>query len=172
MKKGFTLIEILMALGGVGVLVVGATSFLFSILGSKDQAVAESSVVEQVEVVEGLIGKTVRSARSLSVSDGGKRLATTGKNECMMFRWDEAEKVIKYGRTSGSGCAAPSVADQDLTSQKVVVESFSFEIVNPDESSRTVVVEMTVVGFRPLWSSRQDFKLSFVNLVDVMEGGE
>lgn len=170
-KQGFTLVEVLMVLGGVGVLVIGAMSFLFTILSNKDQAVVESRVVEQVEMMEGLMGKAVRSARGLAVSDGGRRLETEGKDECLVFRWDEAEKIVKYGRTIGSGCTVASEANLDLTSRTATIENLNFEIVNADDSSRTVVVEMTVAGYRPLWSHRQDFKLTWLNVVDEGGGG-
>jgi len=166
MKKGFTLIEVLVALSGVVVLAIGSTSFLFSILGQRDQAVAESLASEQAESVFLLVGTAVRSAKEIVVTDGGKTLELIGADECFKFSWDDVEKRLMFGRVEGIDCEAPENADKQLTSDKTVIERVNFSLLDPDDSSRAVNMEMDVTVFRPLWNTAQAFDQLFVNLVD------
>lgn len=169
MRKGFSLIEVLVALGGVAVLAIAATSFLFSILSQRDQAVAESLAAEQVEAVAAVVGSAVRSARGIEVEDGGKSLELTSASECWLFTWDEVLKQVKFGRSEGTECSPPLTAGEALTAEKAVIERVNFSMLAPDDSSRTVRMEMDVRIYRPLWSTTQEFDQLFVNLVD--EGG-
>jgi len=169
MKKGFSLIEMLIALGGVVVLAIAATSFLFSILGQRDQAVAESLAAEQAEAVFSLVGTAVRSAEGIEVVDGGKSLELTSAGECWRFSWDEFLEQVKFGRSEGVECVAPGSAGEFLTTEKAGIERVNFSLVAVDDSSRTIRMEMRVVVYRPLWNTTQEFDQLFVNLVD--EGG-
>lgn len=169
MKKGFSLIEMLIALGGVVVLAIAATSFLFSILGQRDQAVAESLAAEQAEAVFSLVGTAVRSAEGIEVVDGGKSLELTSSGECWRFSWDEILEQVKFGRSEGVECVAPGNASEFLTTEKVGIERVNFSLLAVGDSSRTIRMEMRVVVYRPLWNTTQEFDQLFVNLVD--EGG-
>jgi len=168
---GFTLIELVIALGGVGALAIGVTSFLFSLLSQKDQAVSESLVAEQVEGVGAMVGSAVRSARSIEVKDGGKILEIEGEEECVIFEWDEEEEVIKYGRETGEDCDSPDDANERITNQKSRVENLNFSLMSEDSSSRSVMMEITVGAYRPMWGNSRAFKQVFVNVVDE-EGGD
>ncbi len=167
MRKGFTLIEVLVGLGGVVVLAVAATAFLFSILGQRDQAIAESLAAEQAESIMAVVGTVVRAAELIEVSDGGKRLETSREDECWTFLWDEIAEEIRFGRSEGIGCSPPAGASQRLTAEKVSVERVNFSLVAPDDTSRTLRLEMDVEVSRPLWQTSQSFDQMFVNVVDV-----
>ena len=170
-NNGFTLIELVIALGGVGALAIGVTSFLFSLLTQKDQAVGESLVVEQVEGVGALVGSAVRSARDIHIENGGRRLEIEGVDECIVFEWDESNEKVKYGRETGIDCNVPDEADQAMTNQKSRVENLRFSLMSEDDSSRSVMMEITVAAYRPMWESSSTFKQVFVNVVDEEGGG-
>jgi len=166
MKKGFTLVEVLLALSGVAVLAIGSTSFLFSILGQRDQAVAESLASEQAEAVFSLVGTAVRSAQGIQVTNEGRTLELTGESECFKFSWDNVEERLMFGRVEGVDCEVPLSAGEQLTSEKTAIKGLNFSLLDLDDSSRTVGMEMEVVVFRPLWNTSQTFDQLFVNLVD------
>ena len=168
-RHGFTLIEVLIALVGVVSLAMAGTSFLFSILSQRDQAVAESLAAEQSEAVFALIGSAVKSAQGISITNGGKSLELVGQSECWLFSWDDGPEQIEFGRSIGTECSPPVDADGALTVEKAKIERVVFSLVTPDDSSRTVKLEMDVKVYRPLWNSSVSFDRLFVNLVD--EGG-
>jgi len=167
MRKGFTLIEVLIGLGGVVVLAVAATAFLFSILGQRDQAIAESLAAEQVESVMAMVGTVTRAAESIEVLDGGKRLETSREDECFTFLWDEIAEEIRFDRSEEIDCSPPVGASHRLTAEKISVERVNFSLVAPDDTSRTLRLEMDVEVSRPLWQTNQSFDQIFVNVVDV-----
>jgi len=169
-KAAFSLIEILVALGGLVVLSVLAISFFFLTLTQRDEAVAESSAVEQTEAAFALVGRAVRAAQTITVSEAGTRLELTGASECWLFDWDEINGELKYGRTQGSSCSLPAGADERVTSQTAEIENVSFSLLAPDDSSRSIEMTLGVAVFRPLASSQQTFSQVFVNVVD--ERGE
>ena len=171
MKKGFTLVEVLMALTGVVVLTVIATNFLFSILGQKDQAVADSLLTEQIEATATLIATAVRSAETISVADAGRELKLERRGECWLFRWEETEKTLKFGRTVGDDCTAPTAVEGRVTGQKAMVSNGRFELTSVADSSRIVTLMMDVEVYRPLWKSQRHYEQMFVNLVDA-DGGD
>ena len=166
-RQGFTLIEVLIGLVGVVVLAVAATAFLFSTLGQRDQAIGESLAAEQAESVMAVVGTVVRAAGSIEVLDGGKRLETSREDECWTFLWDEVEEKIGFGRSEGIDCSPPAEASRRLTAEKVAVERVNFSLVAPDDTSRTLRLEMDIEVSRPLWQTSQSFDQMFVNVVDV-----
>ena len=165
-REGFTLIEIIVALGGMAVLVIAATSFLFAIFSQRDQALTESIVAEQSETIFTTLASAIRSAVSIQVLDAGKRLELTGGQECFTFVWDDFDQEINFGRTTGSSCTPPASAGNRLSSQLSQIESANFTLLDPDDSSRTVGLDITIGAYRPLWNVSKQFNRAFVNLID------
>ena len=168
---GFTLIEVLVALVGVVVLAVAATSFLFSILSQRDQAVVEALVAEQMEVVMAVVGGAVRSAKEIVIEDGGKSLELKSKSECFRFSWDEGLNRLTSNYSAGESCLPGSGSTELLTAQAATIENVNFSLLEPDDSSRAVMMDMTVSAYQPLANSSQINSLVLVNLVDE-EGGD
>lgn len=165
-KDGFTIIESVVALAGMAVLAVTSMAFLFSILSQRDQAVAESIVTEQPEIVFPVLGKTIKSAQEISVEDDGRRLKTTREGECFTFAWDQEQQVILFGRQGGSTCVPPEEVTARLTPNTVKVTSLQFELLEPSESARSVQLNMDVAAYRPLWQTNQHFSQVFINVTD------
>ncbi len=171
-RQGFTLIEILVALVGVVTLAIAATSFLFSILTQRDQAVVETLAVEQIEVVAAVVGSAVRSARTISVENGGKQLDLTTESECWRFWWDESNEELKLNYSSGESCYLGSGSDERLMADQAEVTAVAFSLIDSDDSSRTVGLTMALSVYRPLASTTQTTTQVFVNLVDEAGGDD
>ena len=146
--------------------------FLFSILGQKDQAMAESIAIEQAEVAFSLIGTVVRSAETIEIVSEGKDLRIVGRDECWLFSFDEVFQELRWGKSEGTECVTPSSAEELLSSKKANIERVNFSLLAPDDSSRTVKMEMDILVVRPLWSANQSFSRLFVNLIDDLGDGD
>ena len=166
MKKGFTLIEILVALGGTVVLALAAAQFLVSILSQRDQALAEAMAVDQAQAVKVLVGNLVRSAEVILIGADGKSLGLQGQNECWLLLINEFEQSLEAGVNQGKNCQIPETVNQRLTSQKVKVTEAGFTLASSDSSSRSVDFAWTIEVARPFWQLTQTHRQVFVNLVD------
>lgn len=165
-RKGFTIIESVVALAAVAVLALTSMAFLFSILSQRDQAVAEAIVTEQPEIVFPILGRVIKAAKEIAVEDDGRRLETTREGECFTFVWDQAQEVIFFGRQGGSTCAPPEQATARLTPNTVKVTSLQFQLLEPGESGKSVRLDMDVAAYRPLWQTSQHFSQAFINVMN------
>lgn len=165
-QSGFTLIEILIALGGMVILALAATNFLFSILSQRDQAVAEAMAVDQAESINVFVGGLVRSAQTIVVGADGKSLGLKGENDCWLVQINDSEQSLNTGVSQGTDCQIPGAATQRLSSQRVQVTNAVFVLSSSDSSSRSVSFNWTVAVARPFWQLSQDHSQVFVNLVD------
>lgn len=165
-QRGFTMVEVVVAIGGMAVLATLAVSFLFSVFTQRDQAIAEIEAIEQSQVVFPMVGTAVRKAENISIANGGKRLEVERSGECFTFEWDEVSEEMKYGRSEAVDCVAPITTDQNLTSAGVNIERVKFSMIEATDSARTVMMEMDVGVYRPLWSGVQNYSQVFVNVMD------
>lgn len=166
-NPGFTLIEIIISFAAIIVLAVAATNFLFSTLAQRDQALTESMLSEQAETAFSIISNAVRSAQQINIIDEGKGLEITNLEECWLFKWDDSSQQLKFNQITGETCSPPSEASQLLTSQLVKVTQVDFDLLEIDDSSRTVSMTLDLQAYRPLWNTTQQFSQVFVNLIDV-----
>lgn len=165
-RKGFTIIESVVALAGVAVLALISMAFLFSILSQRDQAVAEAIVTEQPEIVFPILGRVIKAAKEIAVEDDGRRLKTTQEEECFTFVWDQAQQIIFFGRQGGPTCVPPEQATVRLTPNTAKVTSLQFQLLEPGESGKSVRLDMDVAVYRPFWQTNQHFSQVFVNVTD------
>ena len=167
-QTGFTLIELVVALAGVAVVTVAAVGYLIAVLVQRDQAVAEAMLNQQPGVAFAALGKVMRSAQQVMISNGGRRLETVSPDECWGFEWDEGLAAIVYGVDKSVGCSVPELTLQ-LTPSTVKITAMSFEMVTDTDADRSMKVNMDVKVSRPFWKTEQHFEQIFVNVVD--EGG-
>lgn len=167
-RVGFTVIELVVALAGVAVVVVAAVGYLMVVLTQRDQAVAEAMLNQQPGVVFATLGKVMRSAQQVTISNGSRRLEAVSPDECWGFEWDEEVETIVYGVDKSVGCSVPELMLK-LTASTVKVTAASFEIITQSDSDRSIKVNMDVRVNRPFWQTEQHFEQVFVNVVDEEE---
>lgn len=169
-SKGFTLIEIVIAVSGLIVLSIASTNFLFSILSQRDQAIAEEMAVDQAEIIYALLADKVRSAKIITVSPDKKSLGLKTADQCWLVVVDPDSQGLYFNLSAGSGCVIPGTADKRLTSQRAAITDADFSLDTSDDSSRTIRFNWTVMVARPLWQTTQTYQQLFVNVVD--QGGQ
>src|SRR3989344_3193141 len=159
-KNGFTVIELVVALAGVAVVVVAAVGYLIAVLTQRDQAVAEAVLNQQPSLVFATLGKVMRSARQVVVSNGNRRLEMVNSNECWGFEWDEGAEAIVYGVDKSAGCSVPELSLK-LTGSTAKITAASFEIITDTDADRSIRVNMDVKVGRPFWKTEQHFEQVF-----------
>jgi hypothetical protein len=90
----------------------------------------------------------------------------TSIGECFTFEHNPTSEEVLFARSEGDSCVPPAIPTNRLSSQQSQVEDLTLTLVDPDESSRTVSIDLTVGVYRPLWSTNKSFNQAFVNVVD------
>jgi len=165
-RNGFTLVEILVAIIGVSVLILAATGYMFSILVQRDQALSATIVSEQAETIFSVVGDAVRSAQSVAVLNGGSRLELTGHSECWTFEYDGGSARLVFDHVESDTCSPPTSATNNLNSSQASLDSATFSLLSPDDSSRSLELVITVTATRPLFTTTKNFDRVFVNVID------
>jgi type II secretory pathway pseudopilin PulG len=157
LKKGFTLVELLLYVGVASIMLLAVSVFLSTLLTSrvKNQTIAE--VEQQGMLVMRLIGQTVRNAESVnSPAQGASGAALSldvipGASDPTLF--DLFGGAVRITEGVGSPVA--------LTNSRVVATALVFENLSRTNTPGVVRVSFTLTHVNPEGKNEYDFTKTF-----------
>ena len=155
-RQGFTLVEILVVIGILGILAVIGSQMFFSLLKSSAKTRVLAEVKQNGNYALSVMGRITRNAKSIETCAlGMEKIRITNPNQ----EWIEFD-------LSGTRIASVSALRTDyLTSNKVTIdtgEPFQFDCVQSGNSPPVVTISFTLIqsaaGVRPEEEASIDFK--------------
>jgi hypothetical protein len=140
MRKGSSLIEVLIYSALLAIFIGATFSFVASILGSTDNLLERNEVVAASEFVEHKLAWLARQATAVSTPPSGQSsttIAFAGADSALFpatFTWDGTAVLL----------ALPGIASAPLTNGRIVVPSFLAEHFSTAQTADTLRVEFTV----------------------------
>lgn len=117
-RKGFTLVELIIALSLLGIILAGIYNFFFLVQTSWDRIAAESRVIQETQLVILRMDNEIRQAQkpsetvnSVVVTSGGNQLdiySDTNKDgKPELIRYQRTNNILKRGIVSTSSTVYP-----------------------------------------------------------------
>lgn len=142
MKRGFTLLELLMVVGMLGLIMVAITQLLASVLSGSGKSSAVQAVKENGQFALSTLEKTVRRAKSITTCSGGTVTVVVPEisgDVTYTFGWVGSPTYRLTRTTTPPGTAS------DLVDTNVRVTSFSCSLTAGTPGSPAVVsISMTL----------------------------
>lgn len=145
MKKGFTLVEILLYLAVLSIIVFALSSFLFLAYTSRVRATVIAEVEQQGSQTMSIITQNIRNAVSITAPASGSTAASltlteyTGANSPTVF--DQSGDTLRI--TEGVAAAV------NITSNRVVVSNLSFQNLSRPSTPGVVQIKFTLTHINP-----------------------
>lgn len=145
MKKGFTLVEMLLYLAVLSIVVLAFSSFLFLSYTSRVKAAAIAEIEQQGSQTMSLITQNIRNAASITAPATGVSASSltlteyTGANSPTVF--DQSGSTLRI--TEGVTAAV------NLTSNRVIVSNLSFQNLSRLSTPGVVQIKFTLTHVNP-----------------------
>lgn len=163
--RGFTLVEMMVALV-LGLLVVtAALAFIFSLIRANSETVLSTRLNQELRGTMALIANDLRRARGLSdpiaaVNQGGavvnafSAVSVSGSNDCVLYAYDEGGKnyravrlntnthKVELVRDTTAGAVTCNVAGTPLNSDSVEITDLDVEY-DPASNVRRLQISLT-----------------------------
>lgn len=163
-QAGFTILELLIALGIFGLVAVGTTGMIFSAISLRDQALATTRTEESLRTFNHILREAVQGAKA--VTGGGNRLFLTGTSDCWSFVFDSATKNINYAEVVSVGCTPNMNPATRFFPATVQASGLVFSITPLSTGGRQVTVSGTVQTILPFSDYQTSFSNTFTNVID------
>ena len=141
-QKGFTLVELLIAIAIIGTISVISVQLLYDIVSirAKQQTIEDSS--DSFRIVSRLISKSIMEARYISIQDTGTSVQIIQDESCQTISYNLENSSIRYKSTDSTSCAniASLTADDNITSNDLIITKFLLSQL--DEKARVILFEM------------------------------
>jgi len=145
MKKGFTLIEMLLYLSILSIIVIAMSSFLFLSYNSRIKATVIAEIEQQGNQTMSLITQNIRNAQSITSPSPG-----TASSSLTLTEYSAgvsptiiAQSVNKLQMTEGVN---PVV---DITSNRVIISGLTFQNLTRASSPGTIRIQFTLNYLNP-----------------------
>ena len=152
MKKGFTLIEILVVLTIFGIIALIGGQILTATIKGKNKAEATAKVKSEGNYVISVMEREIHSAQNIINCTGNQIDYTDADGKQKTFYWDAQGSTIKSGLLS---------SPQNLTSTYVSV--ITFTLCSPPTSPNTVTIDFTLSKRTPSGSTLRKDEQAQVN---------
>ena len=149
--KGFSLIEVLVAIALLGIMAIAAGSIYSSIMRAQRQSASINEVQLQGTYALYQITQTIRNGRALST--------VTASSTTIIMPGGSSVVIASSGTTitikTGSGNALP------ITSDDVQISNFTLTALTPNGSKGVLRITFTVSATNPLGLSAQMYSQKF-----------
>lgn len=163
-NKGFTILELLIAVGIFSIVSVTSVWLVFSSLSLRDQTLASTRAQEQLRVFSQTLRGAIQNSRV--VSGGGNTLQLTSQDSCWTFIFDDLLENVRYGQTAGVGCSPDPTPQTSFFAPTTEVSDLEFTITPLSTGGREVRVEGSLRIVLPFDDYMVDFSDTFTNLID------
>lgn len=160
-EKGFTLIEMVVALATLAVIGMVTTGMLVSALTWGDRVRAMAEVDEGVRVLERTLRNYVMKSTIMTESPSGT-LLLTGPDECFTLAFSSAQQVLRYSKTSGSGCVPSGTATENFL-PGLAITGLDYDFTDFTTGGRQLNVVATIEKEYPLGSYSRDINITIMN---------
>lgn len=155
-KSGFTLLEVLVALGIAVVIYLTFFRFVTFFLQTRGDHVVSQDIIVASDQIINRFNNVFQKASSITVSSDGYELRVTG-SPCALIRYSAASKSVAYGEDSTTSCVPPTSAPINLTSAPITVTSFTFTPIPSPSAAKSVRLSFTVSSTRPFGQKSASF---------------
>jgi len=162
--RGFTLLEILVAIAVMSVIGVVTTAMLFSALSWRDKLLAMEQVEESNRVIRRMMERAVGEAEEIEVENNTLRTSKTG--ECWSFSWQDVTEELTYSHDQTVDCVPEVDPAGELLPQVVRVRDFEIKMRELSSEGKEVYWKMEISVTRPLGSYETEFEQTVINFVD------
>ncbi len=145
MKKGFTLLEVVLAIGAVSLLTLAVVGFVFSISNFKAKSQAVREVGEQGRLAMLILERIVKSAETVILPASGSS-GTTLSLDVLEVAQDPTVFSVSSGVLYITEGVNPPVA---LTNSRVFVDALNFTNLAPAGAPGSIKIDLTMSYFAP-----------------------
>ena len=155
-KEGFTLVELLVAIGVMSVLVLVSTNLLVTTLTTDDK---QQSILDATRNGRLILAKVTAAAKgsSSAVIPQPSTLQLSG-TDCTTFSWTGVGQPVLMAVETGSGCTPPALGTNKISGDEVEVEDLTFVGSPPGEDFTSVEVNLSLSSTYPLADDSLVFK--------------
>jgi len=145
MKKGFTLVEMLLYLAILSVVILSFSSFLFLSYTSRSKAATIAEIEQQGSQTMSLITQNIRNAASITAPAGGVSASSltlteyTGAVSPTVF--DQSGNTMRI--------TEDTTAAVNITSNRVVVSNLSFRNLSRPSTPGVIQIKFTLTHINP-----------------------
>lgn len=164
MSKGFTLIEIVIAIATVSIVSVATMYILFLSLSLRDLTLTSTRTEESLRIFDRYLRLSVLDA--LAITGGGNTLYLQGESECWSFVYDSVDQNLKYAKTTQTGCTPETNPATLFFPSSTKTTSMNFLITPLSSGGRQVKIDGTLKTTLPLDVYETNFSGVYINLVD------
>ncbi len=122
--KGFTLVEILIAVAITGIISIISIQGLFDIISirAKQQSIEESS--ENFRIIIRALSKAATESINIDIPNINE-IRITGEKECQTIKYNSVNKSLEKALVSQNPCIPPDSNFQTITNSEITITKFS-----------------------------------------------
>lgn len=145
MKKGFTLIEMLLYLSILSIVVLALSSFLYLSYSSRVKATVIAEVEQQGNQIMSIINQNIRNSQSITSPAAGVSAGsiTLAEYSAPLSPTIFSQSVNKLQITEGATSAV------DITSNRVIVSSLTFQNLSRASTPGIIRIQFTLSHVNP-----------------------
>lgn len=163
-NKGFTLLELVLAMGIFSIISVASVWLVFLSLGVRDLSTATSGTEESLRNFERVFKQSAGSAST--VGGGGNVLTLKNSTDCWSYSFDPISSNLNFDHITAANCVPNPNPSTKFFPTNTKMSNFAFSVIPLPTGGRQISAGGMLTTTLPFNSFMEAFSTTVTNVID------